>query len=256
MKTFNLQQIVPNKRTVFVLTYMGLDYFARWSREIRANTSVQFVIVDNGTQSTPESLKNYPLIQTSKNIGCAGGWNLITQVAFNKLNFEKIIITQDDAMSDISMLNAVWDNSDDNVLAGAYNRAFEFSLFGLTKKFWMDVGMFDENFLYVTYEDTDYKHRIQLANKQVKCLNYSADLNKSLTSKHITAVAKSANDYNLQYFTAKWGANCEFTHPFNDDSQSPNDLMIFDGLRDVYGDINVFPSVSEFLDGELTEFRQ
>jgi GT2 family glycosyltransferase len=246
MKSYNIETISNDKRTVFVLTYMGLDYFARWSQEIRTHPELQFIIVDNGQQNIPESLKHYPIFQTTQNLGCAGGWNLICQLAFNTYGMEKIIITQDDAMFDKAMLDNVWEQSNDDVIAGAYNRAFEFSLYALTPTFWNTVGMFDENFLYVTYEDNDYKQRATLFNKQVLCLNYSADLNKSLTSKHITQVAKPANIYNAEYFAAKWGPDQQFTHPFNDMSQSPNDLLIFDGLRELYGEIDKFPSILEY----------
>lgn len=245
MKTYNIEQIDKEKRAVFVLTYMGIDYFARWSQNVRKDTDVQFIIVDNGSQNIPQELEKLPIFQTSKNVGCAGGWNVIAQIAFNKVNMEKIVIAQDDAIFDRSMLDDIWEQSNDDTIAGAYDRAFEFSLFGLTKTFWNEVGMFDENFIYVGCEDNDYKHRAKLFNKYVKCLNYSADMNKSLTSKHITEVAKPANIYNVEYLSAKWGSNYEFVHPFNDQSQSSNSLLIFDGLREVYGDIDKFPSIYE-----------
>jgi hypothetical protein len=245
MKTYNLDTISKEKRTVFVLTYMGMDYFSKWSAEVRTTTDLQFIIVDNGSQTIPESLTKYPIFQTSQNVGCAGGWNVISNIAFNVYGMDKIIIAQDDAMFNISMLNDIWEHSTDDVIAGAYNRSFEFSLFGLTKVFWNTVGMFDENFIYVTGEDDDYKHRAKLYNKKVISLNYSADMNRSLTSRHITEVAKPANIYNLEYIKSKWGSKYELTCPFGDTSMSPKDLLIFDGLRDVYGNIDKFPSLYE-----------
>lgn len=245
MKVYNLETVVKTKPTVFILTYMGLDYFTRWSELVRSVPDIQFVIVDNGNQKIPTELETYPIFQTSKNLGCAGGWNTISHIAFNMFNMDKIVIGQDDAMFDMQMLNKIWEESNDETIAGAYDRAFEFSLFGLTQTFWNEVGMFDENFIYVGCEDNDYKQRAKLLNKKVLCLNYSADMNRSLSSRYITEVAKPANVYNVEYLTAKWGTNSEFICPFNDCSMTPKDLQIFDGLRDVYGDIDKFPSLYE-----------
>lgn len=246
MKVTNLDLFDKNKIPVFILTYMGADYFVKWSEPLRDHSlvsNIQFVIVDNGNQDI--SNLRIPLFQTSQNLGCAGGWNVIAQIAFNYLGLEKIIIGQDDAVFNTDMLLNVLNETNDNTIIGAYDRSFEFSLFGLTKTFWNTVGMFDENFIYVGCEDNDYKHRAKLFNKRVVSLNYSADMNKSLTSKHITEVAKPANMYNLEYLNAKWGANYEFTHPFNDETQTPDTLLIFDGLRDIYGDVEKFPSLYE-----------
>lgn len=225
---------------------MGMDYFSKWVEHVRSGIDMQIIIVDNGNQTIPTSLKDYPIFQASQNVGCAGGWNLISNIAFNLYDMDKIIIGQDDAMFNNEMITNIWNHSNEDVIAGAYNRAFEFSLFGITNSFWKTVGMFDENFIYVGCEDNDYKQRAKLLNKEIKCLNYSADMNVSLTSKHITQVAKPANIYNVQYLEAKWGTNYEYTHPFNDPSKSITTCEIYNGLTDVYGEIDKFPSLTEF----------
>lgn len=245
MNIYNIDKISKDKRTVFVLTYMGIEYFTEWSQDVRSNTDTQFVIVDNGNQTIPERLKEYPVFQTSKNVGCAGGWNVICYIAFKKYGMEKIVIAQDDAMFNAEMLNDIWNQTDDDTIAGAYDRSFEFSLFGLTNVFWSTVGMFDENFLYVTCEDDDYKYRAKLSNKKVISLGYSANMNKSLTNTHIRKTVRLAHTYNTQYIFSKWGRNYELTRPFGDESMSPNDLRILEGLRQVYGNIDKFPSLYE-----------
>jgi hypothetical protein len=246
MQIHNEDKIDKNKNSIFILSYMGMDYFSKWFDYARNTTDMQIIVVDNGSQMIPESLKECPIFQASQNLGCAGGWNLICNIAFNVYGMDKIIIGQDDAIFTNEMIANIWNNSNDNVIAGAYDRAFEFSLFGITKSFWETVGMFDENFIYVGCEDNDYKQRAKLLNKQVQCLNYSADMNISLTSKHITQVAKPANIYNVQYLEAKWGTHYEYIHPFNDSSKSVSDCDIYNGIVDVYGEVNKFPSLIEF----------
>lgn len=244
MKTTNLDLFDKNKLPVFILTYIGLEYFIKWSEIIRSEpTNVQFVVVDNGSQDI--SKLKVPTFQTSQNVGCAGGWNVISQVAFNYFSLDKIIIGQDDAVFDLNMLLDVWRNTNDDTIAGAYDRSFEFSLFGLTKKLWNTVGMFDENFIYVGCEDNDYKHRMKLFNKTVKSLGYSADMNSNMSSRFITTNAKPANEYNVNFIEAKWGRNYEYTTPFNEVNIQPDTCGLYTGIIDVYGDISEFPSITE-----------
>lgn len=244
MKSTNLQLFDKNRIPIFILTYIGIDHFKQWSQGVQLNPHLQFVIVDNGKQDVSDI--HLPMFQTSQNVGCAGGWNLISQIAFTHFGLEKIIIGQDDAMFDLGMALNVWMNTNDDTIAGAYDRSFEFSLFGITKNLWNTVGMFDENFIYVGCEDNDYKHRMKLFNKTVKSLNYSADMNSNLSSRFITSNAKPANEYNVQFIEAKWGKNYEYTTPFNDINISPNTCGIYHGLTDIYGNIDKFPSTLQF----------
>lgn len=243
MKGFNVDKFDKTKIPVFILTYLGIKHFKNWSEEVRKDDRIQFVIVDNGNQ-TVDGL-DIPIFQTSKNVGCAGGWNVISHIAFKYYNLTKIVIGQDDAVFNYEMVSQIYSQSDENTLVGAYNRSFEFSLFGLDKNFWTTVGMFDENFIYVNCEDNDYKHRAKLFNKRVLSLNYSADMNASLTSRHIMSVVKPVSVYNSEYIKAKWGQNYEYSSPFNDDRYKPSECTIHSGLRDVYGQIDKFPSLYE-----------
>jgi len=246
MKVINSNLFTNKPYTVIILTYLGLPYFLKWSSVIRESKNIQFVIVDNGMQDISSVMNELPVIQTSQNIGCAGGWNLSCKLAFDWFQLDKCIIGQDDAIFDEKMIEDVWNNSTDDVLAGAYDRSFEFSLFGITKQLYTDVGMFDENFIYVGCEDNDYKHRLKLANKTVKSLGYSASMNSNLTSRFITENAKPANIYNVNFIEQKWGSTYEYHTPFNNPDYTFNECQIYDGLLDVYGQINKFPSTLEY----------
>jgi hypothetical protein len=225
---------------VFILSYIGSEYLSSWFNPENF-LGYDFHIVDNGQQVVPNNIKNLVVATTTQNIGCAGGWNLICKIAFEYLNLDKIIIGQDDAQFTNDMLDHIWDETNDNTIAGAYDRSFEFSLFGITKKFWEDVGEFDENFVYVTCEDDDYKYRSKLMNKKVISLGYSADLNKSLTSKTIYNKDKNINLYNKAYILQKWN-NYTAVKPFDGNNYN----QFGTGLLDVYGDIKEFPSLTEF----------
>jgi hypothetical protein len=242
----NLHTFNPTKPTVFILSYLGIDYFKEWYTKIESLSDIQFVIVDNGQQIGTKEITDLPVYQTSQNIGCAGGWNLICNIAFNHLGLTKIIIGQDDAIVDGNIIKSLWNTSTDDVLVGAYDRSFEFAVFSITKHYWDTIGMFDENFIYGGCEDNDYKHRAKLNNKFITSLNYSADLNMSLSSKYLGEQLKSSNEYNANYIKRKWGEHYEYTHPFNDSSLRTDDYTIRDGLDSVYNNPAIFPSLTEY----------
>lgn len=244
MKIFNASEFLQKKHNVFVLTHLGLPYFYQNFSDVITSNDIQLVVVDNGSQPLAEKIKEFPIYQSSKNLGCAGGWNLICQLAFNFYNLDKIIIGQDDALFSEEMVEHIWEETTDDILVGAYDRGFTYSLFGITKNFWNTVGMFDENFLYVTYEDNDYIHRINLLGKKWKSLNYSANLNSNMSSSKIKG---SVREGNKQYMIEKWGHfEGTFKHPFDDQTKSPSHCEVRKELISVFGEIEEFPSIIEF----------
>ena len=71
----------------FILGYQGFDYFKeKFEKNKYPNTVIR--IIDNGNQR----ISGYQHYKTKKNIGCAGGWNLICYIAFERLGLEKIVI--------------------------------------------------------------------------------------------------------------------------------------------------------------------
>jgi hypothetical protein len=243
MLVLNKDTLKNKKYLIFVTTYRGLEYFKTWSNEVRKLPDVQLVIIDSGTQEAVGDFTDFPIYQCSQNIGCSGCWNLAANIGFNLYGVDKIIIGQDDAIFNENIIEHIWEETNDDTLAGAYNRGFEFSFFGLTKNLYNTVGMFDENFIYAGCEDNEYTHRMKLFNKKVKGLQYSADMNISLNSSTVVAPIRQ---YNATYLHAKWGQSYEYTHPFNDTNHKPSECGIYSGLIDVYGEITTFPSLVEY----------
>ncbi len=242
MRILNRDSWKSKKYLVFITTYKGFNYFKTWYDSIKVAENTQLVGIDSGNQEAVNTFTDFPFFQTSINVGCSGCWNLAAQIGFNFYGADKILIGQDDAIFNESMVEHLWNETNDDTLAGAYNRGFEFSLFGLTREFYSTVGMFDENFIFAGCEDNDYTHRAKVLNKKVKGLNYSADMNISLNS---STVDRPVRDYNATYLHLKWGMQYEYTNPFNDPSQSPAYCGIHSGLTDVYGEVKKFPSLTE-----------
>lgn len=242
MRILNKDTKKNKKHLVFITTYKGFEYFKSWYHNIKDAEDTQLIGIDSGNQSAIEDFTDFPIYQTSINVGCSGCWNIAAHIGFNVYGVDKIIIGQDDAIFNESMVSHLWETTNDTTLAGAYNRGFEFSLFGLTREFYNTVGMFDENFIYAGCEDNDYTHRAKQFNKRVQGLGYSADMNISLNS---STVVQPVRTYNATYLHEKWGQHYEYQHPFNDPTQSPAYCGIHSGLTDIYGDVQKFPSLTE-----------
>jgi len=94
---------------IFVLSYRGAQQFFE-NKKFQEFERSTFYFIDNGQQTYNNSLGCWSHT-TERNIGCAGGWNLICKIAFDWFNLDKIIITQDDAPNDGNpyvRLNGEW----------------------------------------------------------------------------------------------------------------------------------------------------
>lgn len=196
---------------VFILGYGSSTTLDKWFDATLFDPRIQFFIVDNGKQTYSAKLQPYVIYSTGVNIGCAGGWNLICEIAFSDYKFDKIIISNEDNFFTNEWILDIWDKSTDTNIQGCYDRAFEFSLFGLTKQLYKTVGRFDENFLMASSEDLDYKYRCKLLNYTVSSLNISADYNASETGGDTIPDYQRLNHW---YYQFKWGHET-FKTPFS-----------------------------------------
>lgn len=203
---------------VFILGYSGADYFSNWHSQIKFGDNIKFYYVDNGNQKLDPYLQDMLIYQTSQNVFCSGGWNLICDIAFEDFNLDKIIIGQEDAIFTDEVLQEIYRCTSPNQICGAYDRSFEFSLFGIHKQTFKKLGKFDENFILGGCEDNDYKQRCKLNNINIVSLNIPADYNCSLTGE----LRSKYNKNNSNYLHQKWGKQVnnynkiyEFEIPFN-----------------------------------------
>ena len=205
-------------KQIFVLSYCGAQEFFD-NINIKEFPDSTFYFIDNGKQNYTPSFECFTYT-TSTNLGCAGGWNLICDIAFKFLNLEKIIITQDDATYTNEQLEDALLETTENCLTGVFQPYFEFSCFALHSDTYKKVGRFDENFIYVYSEDADYKHRCMLNNVVVNSLMCdSRESNKNLTLKKQPALNKIL--YNREYLHFKWGDSIHPSISARIDSQAP-----------------------------------
>ena len=211
---------------VFILTYSGYKLLHR-------NTlyfpNTKFYVVDNGRQVSDKPTGEIIHV-TQENIGCAGGWNLICKIGFDHCGFDKIVITQDDAEFTEKMLRQVYEESTPDHIMGGYSTGFGFSLFGLHRQFYEDVGPFDENFLEVTHEDNDYMVRAEAIGKTIGNAQFKKSMNKSYTSRRLMESVRQAN---AEYL--KWKIENEVTT-----------IEMTDRFKEAYGDRKEWPSEIEY----------
>lgn len=230
----------------FILTYRGGEYLPYWFGPNNFNANAKFYLVDNGQQLLAPELEKLLIHRTEQNIGCAGGWNLECQIAFNHLGLDKVILSSDDSIFDQPMLEQMWDAITPNALVGMYGRGFGFACFGIHRDLFNSVGLFDENFTFGTCEDSDYQRRMELLGKDYIQLMHDADMNCSISYQLAKDWYVDMRGKNTDHFNVKWGANSEYPYPFNDPNFGIHHTRIHPRLKEVYGDITEFPSYGEY----------
>jgi hypothetical protein len=196
--------------------------------------------IDNGNQTIPDIIKSNLLHQNQTNIGCAGGWNLACDIAFNHMGLEKVIIGQEDARISEEIFEALLQECNSTTLCGTYNNSFDFSTYAIHQDTFNKIGRFDENFLYVGCEDNDYKHRAKLAGIDIKTLGVSHTFNASIANNNNVVPTRSSH-HNAEYIMKKWN-DYQYNIPFNGE----NFTKYTDYFIELHGTLNQWPSEIEF----------
>ena len=230
------------KKHIFILGYNAVQYFNTWFSLDNYSNDCEFYFIDNGNQDTTntvvDSMTSY---KTSRNVGCAGGWNLICDIAFNTLGLDKVIIGEEDALFSEEILNALWEQSSPTNLATTYNNGFGYALYCMHREVFNTVGRFDENILWAGCEDNDYTYRCELANVSITNLDVSSHYNGSATTSDINSPRHLVGKHNANYVDTKWG-NYTYKTAFNG-----QEMPVFDPLLlDFFGDLLEFPSQIEY----------
>lgn len=194
------------KYQIYILSYKGAAFLENWLK-LENYPNCDIYIIDNGPQIWT-TLKDRVIYSVNKNIGCAGGWNLICDIAFNYHNQDKIIIGSDDALFSEEIAEALYKATDDKSLPGTYDNGFHFAMFGISKKLREKVGRFEENFINCTCEDFDYIYRcLNLDIINFPNLGVSHKYNHNLVSSTIGNIQIQKN---INLLIKKWniGVSC------------------------------------------------
>jgi hypothetical protein len=226
---------------LYILGYSAINYFKEWyQHENYPNTTLR--IVDNNNQAIPKYFQQNVVYTTRKNIGCAGGWNLICDIGFKHFNLDTIIIGQEDARFSEEILDAITEHTTPGRIVGTYNNSFEFSLFGIHRDTFNKVGRFDENFIYAGCEDNDYKYRCKVVDVDIISLGVPHSYNANATTYEGSPyIPNPIRKYNENYVHTKWG-HYTYSSPFNGQVTK----RFTDAFKEVYGDLEQWPSELEY----------
>ncbi len=240
----------------FILGHQGFNYFKEKFDEKKYQKTI-LRIIDNGNQK----ITGHQLYETKKNIGCAGGWNLICYIAFNYLGLEKIIIGQEDTIVEEIEMIELLEKCNENTITGLIKPRWEFATFALHKKTFKKIGMFDENCIDAYCEDADYKQRCYLNKIKIESLNKSLERNFGISRKVNKRIYDTIT-VNRIYIKEKWGKSInedkialldeqppyEYKYPFNKNNLDSNFIPITKRMRMIHNlKDNKTPSQEEIL---------
>jgi hypothetical protein len=242
---------------VFVLTYTTAQHFFDTVKPIE---NFNYYLIDNGNQKYNATF-GCNFFTCSRNIGCAGGWNLICKIAFDHLDLDKIIITQDDANIPSELMIQALEETEGLCITGVIQPFFEFSTFVITKEVWNLIGKFDENFIYVYSEDADYKQRCMLKGVVINSL-YASNKNTNSSASLKNNPSINRIQYNRDYLQTKWGVSINPSLSARQDGQPPfknkspfeqegfnlpiDYIPLSSRISKIYGSITDFPSEIEY----------
>ena len=146
------------------------------------------------------------------NIGVAGAWNVLCEMAFR--TYSHALILNDDIYlkSTEYEMNSIADGMiEDNVDFFACHRDYDFSAFLISARCFTKVGQFDDNFVPAYLEDMDYLYRMSL-HAEVGTIKYDfvPALNplifrRSSTLEKEPELISGYIQKNLAYYEKKWG---------------------------------------------------
>lgn len=238
-------------KRVFLLGYNAANYLDSWFA-VDNYSDADFYFIDNGNQVLPDNIKNIHHYTTTKNLGCAGGWNLICDIAFDTMGLDKVIIGEEDAIFNQEILDSVWDYCTPDRIMTTYGNGFGYALFCIHRDTFHKIGRFDENIMFAAWEDADHKVRCAKEGVEVFCMEVDPKFNGNATAQDPNSPRNAIHEHNKQYFISKWGSDFEPNSIYYDVPFNGNDVYKFDPvLEQHYGTLTEFPSVTDYTNYKL-----
>lgn len=153
-----------------VPTYRRYDLLSSLVESAMGGTLVpdKVIVVDNGGRFDERyrgPLDRLEVIRPGRNLGCAGGWNLIFKQAESPGDI--LVVANDDLVlteDGVSNLVSAVDTGGGNVVASDHGLGgHRWSVFAMPSSLWRRIGMFDERFWPAYFEDNDYEFRLSIA---------------------------------------------------------------------------------------------
>lgn len=185
----------------------------------------RIIVVDNGDQFDSKytgSRERVEVLRPGKNLGVAGGWNLVMAEASDD---DDVCIANDDVtirpegLEEMQRMLAS-EPEPSIVLAPSY------SLFMLRTALYRLVGAFDHEFFPAYYEDNDYARRVDLAGLKTlrmdACSSHAGSATINSYNQHERNHFRIQFHANAMRYIKKWGnlpGKETFATPFNQPSE-------------------------------------
>jgi GT2 family glycosyltransferase len=179
---------------------------------------VNIYILDNGNQNINVPAENIKCHVRTENLGVAGSWNYLINLAISE-GYEYFLILNDDVIlkKPSGVISQIIERYGENIMH-IPKHFYHMSAFILSKKIFMQVGEFDENFKKCFFEDNDYKYRVKIAGFEI---TYRDELGSEVFRNSQTIELNPLlGGYieNKEYYIKKWGGiptEEQYKTPFN-----------------------------------------
>ena len=199
--TINRNDLLQEALCRYSKTYVNTDVF----------------IVDNGNQRIMSPHPKTEIYIAINNYGVAKSWNYLCERIFAK-GYSHAMILNDDVIvggDEVSIDAGISRNFNGDMFVGKYG----FSAFIISKKLFLSIGRFDENFIGAYYEDCDYYYRANLASSSIVMLEeMTMEVFRGSQSIQKDNSLNGSIGRNREYYIDKWGGEPnheKFKRPFN-----------------------------------------
>jgi glycosyltransferase involved in cell wall biosynthesis len=184
--------------------------------------NTRIIVVDTGKQSLGSSNPNVTIFGIPEPMCVARVLNCLISIAGGYYKEQNFLILNDDIILKKSEreINRMIKKGDENtfqVCTSEYN----WSSFLLRKSVYDNIGLFDEEFEKISFEDKDYNHRMKLSGVKIK---YEDVLNPDIYRDAMT-IEKDPSfnnyDFNKELYIKKWGGipgEEKYENPYNKES--------------------------------------
>jgi GT2 family glycosyltransferase len=191
--------IVPTLTRHDLLTQMlkSIDYPVGLLIIINNNPNANF----EGTDSIPDCVADYRVLNMPANLGCAGSWNL--GIKLQPFAPWWLVASDDVVFEPGALEKFAAECSPDYVTISDEWPHYQF--FGVGENVVQKVGLFDENLYPANFEDDDYQRRCEIAGVEFRIVGAPHSHVKQGTVHATEWAAQNARTYNANevYFVRK-----------------------------------------------------
>lgn len=234
------------KVTLGITTFNCLDYTKKAVESVQKyipDTCKLVILDDKSTDGTQDYLDTIPerwnVVLHSINLGCSRSWNDLLKIGFVDNDSDIVFILNNDIILSPNWLESMiayakanpdvgiassnvvgppdlqftsfegWEVDAKERISDSTEEGGQFCCFGVTKNAYRNIGHFDTNFKYTSYEDTDYVVRAYQAGIAVKINNNALAFHYGgvTQNKIVSDEGNSFQQHNKRYFEEKWKVN-------------------------------------------------